>query len=144
MEAQEGNQQPQLVLAHRLFLLSHPDVQDIEKVRLREEVFASVKADGKFLEFDRLWRFFSHFDLDFFSNESPLSFCLCRYGSAVRNPSGRGDSGSGSGRVGLDAREDRGGAQKARREVSFLAFFCFRVLQFRIGLHREFGRKIHF
>ncbi|EXC04029.1 26S proteasome non-ATPase regulatory subunit 6 [Morus notabilis] len=45
MEAQEGNQQPQLVLAHKLFLLSHPDVQDIEKVRLREEVFASVKAD---------------------------------------------------------------------------------------------------
>ncbi|KAA8542171.1 hypothetical protein F0562_023323 [Nyssa sinensis] len=45
MEGQEGTQQPQLVLAHKLFLLTHPDVQDIEKVRLREEVFTSVKAD---------------------------------------------------------------------------------------------------
>lgn len=53
MEGQEGTQQPHLVLAHKLFLLSHPDVQDIEKVRLREEVFASVKADGEFFEFDR-------------------------------------------------------------------------------------------
>eukprot|EP00262_Sarcandra_glabra_P014785 TRINITY_DN4395_c0_g1_i2.p1 TRINITY_DN4395_c0_g1~~TRINITY_DN4395_c0_g1_i2.p1 ORF type:complete len:387 (+),score=62.11 TRINITY_DN4395_c0_g1_i2:141-1301(+) len=45
MEGQEGNQQPHLVLAHKLFLLTHPDVQDIEKVRLREEVFAFVKDD---------------------------------------------------------------------------------------------------
>ncbi|XP_021808449.1 26S proteasome non-ATPase regulatory subunit 6 homolog [Prunus avium] len=45
MEGQEGPQQPHLVLANKLFLLSHPDVQDIEKVQLREEVFASVKAD---------------------------------------------------------------------------------------------------
>lgn len=47
MEGQDGIQQPHLVLAHKLFLLSDPDVQDIEKVRLREEVFNSVKADGK-------------------------------------------------------------------------------------------------
>uniref|UniRef100_A0A9I9CEC4 26S proteasome regulatory subunit RPN7 n=4 Tax=Cucumis melo TaxID=3656 RepID=A0A9I9CEC4_CUCME len=45
MEGQEGTQQPHLVLAHKLFLLIHPDVQDIEKVRLTEEVLASVKAD---------------------------------------------------------------------------------------------------
>ncbi|KAM2820174.1 hypothetical protein PS2_038504 [Malus domestica] len=45
MEAQEGTQQPHLVLANKLFLLSHFDVPDIEKVQLREEVFASVKAD---------------------------------------------------------------------------------------------------
>lgn len=45
MEGQEGTQQPHLVLAHKLFLITHPDVQDIEKVRLKEEVFASVKAD---------------------------------------------------------------------------------------------------
>ncbi|XP_010248825.1 PREDICTED: 26S proteasome non-ATPase regulatory subunit 6 homolog [Nelumbo nucifera] len=45
MEAQEGTQQPHLVLAHKLFLLTHPDVEDIEKVRLREEVFSAVKAD---------------------------------------------------------------------------------------------------
>lgn len=47
MEGQEETQQPHLQLANKLFLLSQPDVQDIEKVRLREEVFASVKADGK-------------------------------------------------------------------------------------------------
>ncbi|XP_068305585.1 26S proteasome non-ATPase regulatory subunit 6 homolog [Pyrus communis] len=45
MEAQEGTQQPHLVLANKLFLLSHSDVPDIEKVQLREEVFASVKDD---------------------------------------------------------------------------------------------------
>ncbi|KAK9278125.1 hypothetical protein L1049_027684 [Liquidambar formosana] len=45
MEGQEGTQQPHLVLAHKLFLLTHPDVPDIEKVCLREEVFAFVKAD---------------------------------------------------------------------------------------------------
>ncbi|RXH96078.1 hypothetical protein DVH24_008578 [Malus domestica] len=45
MEAQEGTQQPHLVLANKLFLLSHSDVPDIEKVQLREEVFASLKAD---------------------------------------------------------------------------------------------------
>jgi 26S proteasome regulatory subunit N7 len=47
MEIQEQPQQPHLQLANKLFLLSHPDVQDMEKVQLREEVFASVKADGK-------------------------------------------------------------------------------------------------
>ncbi|EEF51851.1 26S proteasome non-ATPase regulatory subunit 6 homolog [Ricinus communis] len=45
MEGQEGTQQPHLILAHKRFLLTHPDVQDIEKVRLKEEVFAAVKSD---------------------------------------------------------------------------------------------------
>lgn len=45
MEGEEGSQQPQLVLASKLFLLRAPDVDDIEKVRLRDEVFAAVKAD---------------------------------------------------------------------------------------------------
>ncbi|KAF8399869.1 hypothetical protein HHK36_015740 [Tetracentron sinense] len=45
MEGQEDIQLPHLVLGHKLFLLTQPDVQDIEKVRLRDEVFASVKAD---------------------------------------------------------------------------------------------------
>ncbi|CAL9036884.1 unnamed protein product [Musa banksii] len=43
MEVQEGAQQPHLVLAYKLFLLSHPDVDDIEKVRLRDEVVDAVK-----------------------------------------------------------------------------------------------------
>lgn len=46
MEGEEGFQQPQLVLAHKLFLLRHGDVQDIEKVRLKDEVFAFVKENG--------------------------------------------------------------------------------------------------
>ncbi|KAG1331368.1 26S proteasome non-ATPase regulatory subunit 6 [Cocos nucifera] len=43
MEEQEGSQQPHLALAHKLFLLAHPDVDDIDKVRLRDEVFLAVK-----------------------------------------------------------------------------------------------------
>ncbi|GLU12759.1 hypothetical protein SLE2022_294180 [Rubroshorea leprosula] len=52
MEAQEGTQQPQLILARSVFLLKHPDVADIEKVRLKDEVIAAVKADdmAPFLE----------------------------------------------------------------------------------------------
>lgn len=46
MEGQEDTQQPHLVLANKLFLLTHPDVEDIDKVRLREEVLTSVVADG--------------------------------------------------------------------------------------------------
>ena len=46
MDSEEGTQQPHLVLAHKLFLLRHSDVQDIEKVRLKDEVFAAVKSDG--------------------------------------------------------------------------------------------------
>ncbi|KAA8538384.1 hypothetical protein F0562_028070 [Nyssa sinensis] len=54
MEGQEGTQQPQLVLSHKLFLLTLPDVQDIEKVCLREEVFASIKADDMAPLYDTL------------------------------------------------------------------------------------------
>ena len=113
MEGQEGTQQAHLVLAHKLFLLSHPDVQDIEKVRLREEVLTSVKADGN----------------SSFSNDSlPIAvmygsisisiskncYCgLCRYGAVVRNPSCRFGVGIGSGPVGFDACEDRRGAEEA-------------------------------
>ncbi|OIS96924.1 26S proteasome non-ATPase regulatory subunit 6 homolog [Nicotiana tabacum] len=45
MDAEEGTQQPQLVLAHKLFLLTHPDVNDLDKVRLREEVLESVVSN---------------------------------------------------------------------------------------------------
>lgn len=45
MEAQEGKQNPHLILAHKLFLLTHSDVDDIDKVRIHDEVIASVKAD---------------------------------------------------------------------------------------------------
>ena len=48
MENQEGTQQPHLVLANKLFLLTHPDVQDIEKVRLKEEVLTTIKSDGNY------------------------------------------------------------------------------------------------
>ncbi|CAD5178001.1 unnamed protein product [Musa acuminata subsp. malaccensis] len=45
MEAQQGTQELHLALAHKLFLLSHPDIDDIEKVRLRDEVLDAVKTD---------------------------------------------------------------------------------------------------
>lgn len=48
MEGQEGQkQEPHLALADNLFLLTHPDVPDIEKIRLKDDVLASIKADGK-------------------------------------------------------------------------------------------------
>ena len=46
MDSEEGTQQPHLVLTHKLFLLRHLDVQDIKKVRLKDEVFAAVKFNG--------------------------------------------------------------------------------------------------
>jgi len=49
MEGEEGSQQPQLVLADKLFLLRQPDVQDIDKVRYKEEVFGHVKENGNSL-----------------------------------------------------------------------------------------------
>ncbi|CAM8925006.1 unnamed protein product [Rhodiola kirilowii] len=45
MYNEEVKQQPHLILAHKLFLLEQPDVPDIEKVSLRDEVLAFVKAD---------------------------------------------------------------------------------------------------
>ncbi|KAJ6748462.1 26S PROTESOME SUBUNIT 6 [Salix purpurea] len=45
MENQEGTQQPHLVLANKLFLLTHHDVQDIEKVHLKDEVLTAIKTD---------------------------------------------------------------------------------------------------
>ncbi|XP_074567377.1 26S proteasome non-ATPase regulatory subunit 6 [Curcuma longa] len=45
MEGEEGTQQQHLTLAHKLFLLSHPDTEDIEKVRLRGEVLDAVRAN---------------------------------------------------------------------------------------------------
>jgi hypothetical protein len=43
---EEGQQHPHLVLAHKLFLLSHPDVDDLAKVDLRADVLTAVKSDG--------------------------------------------------------------------------------------------------
>ncbi|KAL6576363.1 proteasome regulatory particle subunit [Orobanche hederae] len=42
MEGEGGTQQPQLVLANQLFLLTQNDIDDIEKVRLRDEVFKFI------------------------------------------------------------------------------------------------------
>ena len=43
---EEGKQERHLVLAHKLFLLSHPAVDDLSKVALRAEVLDTVKSDG--------------------------------------------------------------------------------------------------
>ncbi|KAK8507041.1 hypothetical protein V6N13_069835 [Hibiscus sabdariffa] len=46
MDAQDGNQQSlQLILGHNVFLLKHPDVADIDKVRLKEDVLNAVKSN---------------------------------------------------------------------------------------------------
>jgi 26S proteasome regulatory subunit N7 len=47
MAGDDGKQQPQLVLVHKLFPLSHshPDVDDLTKVDLRADVLAAVKSD---------------------------------------------------------------------------------------------------
>ena len=61
MEGQEGQkQEPHLLLAHNLFLLTHPDVPDIEKVRLKDEVFASIKAHGNITLFSSHYTLPSH------------------------------------------------------------------------------------
>nr|GMC64987.1 26S proteasome non-ATPase regulatory subunit 6 homolog [Ipomoea batatas] len=45
MEGEEGTQTQQLILANKIFLLTHPDVDDLQKVRLRDEVFNAVVAN---------------------------------------------------------------------------------------------------
>jgi len=45
MDPQEGTQEPKLILAHKIFLLRHPDVPDIEKIELKNEVFNLIKAE---------------------------------------------------------------------------------------------------
>ncbi|CAN6279094.1 unnamed protein product [Urochloa humidicola] len=42
---EDGKQERHLVLAHKLFLLSHPAVDDLSKVALRAEVLDAVKSD---------------------------------------------------------------------------------------------------
>lgn len=44
MEGQES-ENAHLVLAHKLFLLTHPDVPDIEKVSHKDEVLSTIKSD---------------------------------------------------------------------------------------------------
>ncbi|RZC94340.1 hypothetical protein C5167_003936 [Papaver somniferum] len=45
MEGQEENQEKRLVLANKLSHLTHSDVSDIDKVRIREEILDAVKSD---------------------------------------------------------------------------------------------------
>ncbi|KAL3627504.1 hypothetical protein CASFOL_028867 [Castilleja foliolosa] len=50
MEGEEGVQNPQLALANMLFSLTINDVDDIEKVRLRDEVFKFIFTNDMVLE----------------------------------------------------------------------------------------------
>ncbi|EEC73544.1 hypothetical protein OsI_07953 [Oryza sativa Indica Group] len=43
---EEAKQERHLVLAHKLFLLSHPDLDDLAKVALRSDALDAVKSDG--------------------------------------------------------------------------------------------------
>ena len=76
MEGQEGSQQPQLVLADKLFLLRQPDVPDIEKVRFKDEVFTHVKDNGNPHLFPNSIQFPFHHSLK--SNNVFLSFFFWR------------------------------------------------------------------
>lgn len=55
MDGEDGTQTQQLILANKIFLLTHPDVDDLQKVRLRDEVFNAVVANGILSCFDWLW-----------------------------------------------------------------------------------------
>lgn len=46
MEGEDVKQQPHLALAHKLILLNHPDVADLDKVRLKFEVFDAIRDNG--------------------------------------------------------------------------------------------------
>uniref|UniRef100_A0A0D9VHV9 protein-serine/threonine phosphatase n=1 Tax=Leersia perrieri TaxID=77586 RepID=A0A0D9VHV9_9ORYZ len=51
---EEAKQERHLVLANKLFLLSHPDVDDLAKVALRSDVLDAVKSDGMATLFESL------------------------------------------------------------------------------------------
>ncbi|KAF3969148.1 hypothetical protein CMV_007038 [Castanea mollissima] len=74
MDSKEGTQQPHLVLAHKLFLLGHPDVQDIEKVRLKDEVIAAIKFDDNSSSPPIPQRFSPSHSSD---SNSHFFFCFC-------------------------------------------------------------------
>ena len=67
---EEGSQQPQLVLAEKLFLLRQP-VQDIDKVRYKEDVFTHIKENGNSLSLSLS----SPFDFSPSETCSPSPFC---------------------------------------------------------------------
>lgn len=84
MDGEDGKQQAHLVLAHKLFLLTQPDVDDIEKVGLRDEVLAAFVADGIIFTIvcsDLL--ICTCFEFRVFE----IAIFGCRYGPIVRNPS---------------------------------------------------------
>lgn len=119
MEGQEGTQQPHLVLAHKLFLLTHPDVDDIEKVRLRDEVKTAVIADGKFSRFDSM-KFLFFFNFFYFII---FFYFLYRYGTFVSNPSSEWRLGFWSESVGFHVCQYWEGARYSRREVREVFLF---------------------
>lgn len=80
MENQGETQQPHLVLSHKLFLLTHPDVQDIEKVRLKEEVLTTIKSDGNY---SPSLRSVINYCAEYNLNRLISCFLFCRYGSVV-------------------------------------------------------------
>lgn len=56
MEEKEATQDSKLSLAQKLFLLRSPDVEDIEKASLKEEVLALIKSD----DMAGLYQFYCH------------------------------------------------------------------------------------
>ncbi|KAL9261989.1 26S proteasome non-ATPase regulatory subunit 6-like protein [Drosera capensis] len=56
MEGEDGNQNPHLILANNIFLLNLADVPDIEKLRLKEDVFAAIRSDYMVSLYEKLVR----------------------------------------------------------------------------------------
>uniref|UniRef100_A0A0D9YKS7 Uncharacterized protein n=1 Tax=Oryza glumipatula TaxID=40148 RepID=A0A0D9YKS7_9ORYZ len=52
--SEEAKQEQHRVLAHKLFLLSHPDLNDLAKVALHSDALDAVKSDGMVLLFESL------------------------------------------------------------------------------------------
>jgi hypothetical protein len=116
----EGQQERHLVLAHKLFLLSRPDVDDLSKVALRAEVLDAVKSDGNCARSPsplpspailpmRVW--FADSLMWFESVVGRLT--LTRHGAAVRVADRRGPAGARRRAARRDAREDRRGDLQA-------------------------------
>uniref|UniRef100_A0A0E0CDM5 Uncharacterized protein n=1 Tax=Oryza meridionalis TaxID=40149 RepID=A0A0E0CDM5_9ORYZ len=52
--SEEAKQEQHRMLTHKLFLLSHPDLNDLAKVALRSDALDAVKSDGMALLFESL------------------------------------------------------------------------------------------
>jgi hypothetical protein len=110
----EGQQERHLVLAHKLFLLSRPDVDDLSKVALRAEVLDAVKSDGNRARSPSPLPSPAILPMRVrFADSLMWLGRLTRHGAAVRVAHGRGPARARRRAARRDAREDRRGDPQA-------------------------------